>query len=169
MRPMCQRLSLPLLVLVLLTGVSRISTGQGRALAVVGGAWEYDLSGTGTSGFGGLRLELPVHRFLVVEPGLTYAHYSTQFDAGVNYLIPELQAQIQVPGRWVRPFLGAGVGFAYAWAGGATATDLSLSGSAGLRVRLAELWSARTELRARSIDPFHGTIAEWTVGIARRF
>jgi hypothetical protein len=170
MRPTCQRLLVPVVVLALLAGVTpRISVGQGRALALVGGAWEYDLSGTGTSGFGGLRLELPVNRLLVIEPGLTYARYSTQFELGVNYLLPEIQAQLQVPGRWVRPFLGGGLGLAYAWAGGATATDLTVSGSAGARVRLAELWSARAELRARSINPFHGTVAEWTLGIARRF
>ena len=145
------------------------SAAQSRALAVVGGAWEYDLSGTGTSGFGGLRLELPIRRFLLIEPGLTYAHYSSQFDLGVSYLLPEIQAQIQIPGTWIRPFLGGGIGLSYAWAGGASATDLSLSGSAGVRVRLAEMWSARAELRARSIDPFHNTIAEWTLGIARRF
>jgi hypothetical protein len=67
----------------------------------------------------------------------------------------------------LRPFLGGGLGVAFAWAGGATATDLTVSAGAGLRVRLAELWSGRAELRVRSIDPFHGTVAEWTLGIAR--
>jgi hypothetical protein len=170
MRPMWRRVLVPVVVLAFVGIVMpRTGAGQGRALAVVGGAWEYDLSGTGTTGFGGLRLELPVGRLLVIEPGLTYARYSTQFDQGVNYLLPEVQAQLQAPGRWVRPFLGAGLGLAYAWAGGANATDLTLSGSAGVRVRLSELWSARAELRARSIDPFHGTVAEWTLGVARRW
>jgi hypothetical protein len=169
MHPTCRQVATALGALGIFLSVPGTSAAQGRALAVVGGAWEYDLSGTGTSVFGGLRLELPVRRFLVIEPGLTYAHYSSQFDQGVSYLLPEVQAQIQVPGRWVQPFLGGGVGLSYAWADGGSATDLSLSGSAGLRVRLAELWSARAELRVRSIDPFHKTIAEWTVGIARRF
>lgn len=170
MRPTCQRYLVPVVVLALLTVLTpRICVGQGRALALVGGAWEYDLSGTGTSGFGGLRLELPMDRFLVIEPGLTYARYSTQFALAVNYLLPEIQVQLQIPGRRVRPFLGGGLGLAYAWAAGANATDLSLSGSAGARVRLTGLWSARAELRVRSIDPFHGTVAERTLGIARRF
>lgn len=143
--------------------------GQDRALALVGGAWQYDLSGTGTSAFGGLRLELPVGRVFVVEPGLTYAHYSSQFQTGVSYLLPEVQAQVQVPGRWVRPFLGGGVGLSHAWSGGGSADDLTLTGSVGTRVRVTDLWSARAELRVRSIDPFHATVAEWTLGIARRF
>src|SRR6266540_1955684 len=170
MHPTCRRRRITLGALGMLALiVPGVSGAQTRALAVVGGAWEYDLSGTGTSGFGGLRLELPIRRMLLIEPGLTYAHYSSQFDLGVSYLLPEIQAQIQVPGTWARPFLGGGVGLSYAWAGGASATDLSLSGSLGVRVRMAEMWSARAELRARSIDPFHGTVAEWTLGIARRF
>jgi hypothetical protein len=144
------------------------ATGQGRALGAVGGAWEYDLSGTGTSGFGGVRLEMPVSSVVIIEPGLTYAQYSPQFGGRVHYLIPELQAQLQVPGR-VSPFLGAGGGLSYAWGEGASATDLTLSAGVGTRVRFSELWSARAEFRARSIDPFHSTIAEWTLGISRRF
>jgi hypothetical protein len=105
----------------------------------------------------------------VIEPGLTYAHYSTQFGRGVSYLLPEIQAQIQVPGRCVRPFLGGGVGLSHAWVSGASANDLTLSAGAGTRVHLAELWSGRAELRVRAIDPFHGTVAEWTLGVARQF
>jgi hypothetical protein len=157
------------LVLVWLALIPQVGVGQARALAVVGGAWQYDLSGTGTSGFGGLRLELPVARLFVIEPDLTYARYSTQFGSSVNYLIPELQAQIQVPGSTIRPFLGGGVGLAHAWAEGDQATDLSLSAGLGTRIRLGALWTARAELRVRSIDPFHGTVAEWTAGIARQF
>jgi hypothetical protein len=76
---------------------------------------------------------------------------------------------VQYPGRVLRPFLGAGLGLSYAWGGGASATDLTLTGGIGTRVRLTEVWGARAELRARSIDPFHNTIAEWTLGVARRF
>jgi hypothetical protein len=149
--------------------VPQAISAQTRALAVVGGAWQYDLSGTGTSGFGGLRLELPVSRTFLIEPGLTYASYSTQFDQGVSYLLPEVQAQLQIPGKWIRPFVGGGVGLSYAWASGTSATDLTLSGGVGLRGRLTEMWSARGELRVRAIDPSHGSVAEWTLGLARRF
>jgi opacity protein-like surface antigen len=144
------------------------AAGQGRALALVGGAWEYDLSGTGTTGFGAVRLELPQAPFLVIEPGVTYARYSPQFGGHVNYLIPELQAQLQIPGR-ISPFLGAGAGPSFAWGGGATSADLSLTAGVGTRVHFTEQWSARAEFRARSIHPFHNTIVEWTLGVARRF
>lgn len=154
---------------MLVLAVPHLSSAQERALAVVGGAWEYDLSGTGTTGFGGLRLEWPVNRVVLLEPALTYARYTSQFGVGINYLIPELQGQVQLPGPVLRPFIGGGLGMSFAWRGGASATDLTLSAGVGTRIRLAELWSARAEFRARSIDPFHSTIAEWTLGIARRF
>jgi Outer membrane protein beta-barrel domain len=154
-------------MLVLATPLTGLA--QERALGVVGGVWEYDLSGTGTTGFGGLRLEWPLHRVFLVEPALTYSRYTAQFGTAVNYLIPEVQGQVQYPGRVLRPFLGAGLGLSYAWADGASATDLTLTAGVGTRVRVTEFWSVRGELRARSIDPFHATIAEWTLGVARRF
>jgi hypothetical protein len=149
--------------------VPQVGVAQERALGIVGGAWSYDLSGTGTSAFGGLRAEFTVARPVVIEPGLTYARYSSQFGPSVNYLIPEIQGQLQIPGSTLRPFLGAGIGFAYAWAEGEHVTDLSLSAGLGTRVRLSEDWSARAELRVRSIDPWTGNAAEWTAGIAHRF
>jgi hypothetical protein len=71
-------------------------------------------------------------------------------------------------GVWSDHF-GGGLGMSFAWTGGASTTDLTLSAGIGTRIRLTGLWSARVELRARSIDPFHNTVAEWTLGMARRF
>lgn len=156
-----------------LLGFSRPSEAQsssGRAVAVVGGMAQYDLSGTGTIGFMGTRIELPVGRFVIVEPALTYSRYTPQFsDVATSLLFPEVQLQAQMPTRLVRPFVGVGIGPAFAWDAGQSDTDLSLSGGAGARFRLSELWGARAELRVRAIDPFHGSIVEWTVGFARGF
>ena len=136
---------------------------------LAGGAFQYDLSGVGTTGFGALRVELPLTRFVLVEPGLTYARYTPQFaDFAASLLFPEVQLQVQTAGR-VRPFLGAGLGPAFAWGGGASETELSLSGGAGVRADISPSWGARAELRIRAIDPFTGTAAEWTAGISRRF
>ena len=106
---------------------------------------------------------------VLVEPGLTYARYTPQSDGvSVSLLFPEVQLQVQTAGR-VRPFFGAGIGPAFAWGGGASETELSLSGGAGIRADLSPDWGVRGELRIRAIDPFHGTAAEWTAGISRRF
>jgi hypothetical protein len=112
---------------------------------------------------------LTVARPVAIEPGLTYARYSSQFGPSVNYLIPEIQGQLQIPGSTLRPFPGGGIGFAYAYAEGEHVTDLSLSAGLGTRVRLSEDWSARAELRVGSIDPWTGNAAERTSGIAHRF
>jgi hypothetical protein len=74
----------------------------------------------------------------------------------------------QLPGRAIRPFVGSGLGVAFAWRGGASALDLTLSAGASVRVKLLGPWKGRAELRVRSIDPFHNTVAEWTFGIARQ-
>jgi len=162
-------LVLGVLGMLVLAAAPNPSLAQERALGVVGGVWDYDLSGTGKTGFGGLRLEWPLNRVFLLEPALTYSRYTEQFGSAINYLISEYQGQVQYPGRVLRPFLGAGLGLSYAWGGGVSATDLTLTGGIGTRVRLTDVWSARAELRARSIDPFHNTIAEWTLGVARRF
>jgi hypothetical protein len=170
MRARLLRAVITLGVLTLAAGaLPRRGLAQVQALALVAGAWSYDLSGTGTTGFGGLRLEMPVQRLVVIEPGLTYARYTSQGGQGVSYLIPEFQGQLQIPGRVVRPFLGAGLGLALVWAGLGSTADLALSSSAGVRVRLGDRWTGRAELRVRSIDPFHGSVAEWAFGFARRF
>lgn len=107
---------------------------------------------------------------VLVEPGLTYARYTAQGGGPhINYLIPEVQGQLQVPGHAVRPFLGGGIGIAYAWAEGEHTTDLTLSAGIGDRARLEENWIGRAEFRVRAIDPFHGNAAEWTQGLAHRF
>jgi hypothetical protein len=150
-------------------GRGHSSAAPDRALAVVGGAFQYDLSGTGTTGFGGVRLEWPLARYFLAEPGLTYARYTPQGVGGaVSLLFPEVQLQLVRPGGLLRPFVGVGAGPALALGGGASESELALSAGAGLRMRLAPEWSGRAELRLRAIDPWTGSAAEWTIGLARR-
>jgi Outer membrane protein beta-barrel domain len=141
---------------------------SGRALAAAGGVVQYDLSGTGTTAFGAVRLELPLTSVVLLEPGLSFSRYDAQFGSSVSLLFPEVQLQVQGRGV-VSPYLGVGVGPAFAFAEGQSATDLSLSGALGLRVRVDPQWRIGGELRIRAIDPFHGTTAEWGLGVSRRF
>lgn len=136
-------------------------------LALVGGAWQYDLSGTGTTWFAGARAALPLGGPLLIEPGLTYARYTTQGGTASNLLFPEAQLQVELLRDRYRPFLGVGAGPAFI-SGGGSNTELSLTASAGLRAQITPLWGVRGELRVRSIDPWVGTAAEWTVGLSRR-
>ncbi len=142
---------------------------RGPAVALAGGVFQYDLSGTGNTPFAAVRVEVPLTSYLLVEPGAAYTNYEAQFGDRISIFIPEVQLQLQTPTRVVRPFLGVGAGGAFAWGGGDSDTQLTLSAGAGVRVRVSEPWWARAELRLRSIDPWHGAAAEWTVGLARRF
>lgn len=139
---------------------------------LVGGAFQYDLDGTGTVPFGGIRLTLPMHRWVLLEPALTYAAYENDAGANIPLLIPEAQVQ----GRWtlgrVDPFVGVGLGGVFDLRedrGGKDLVVSTLSAAAGARARLGRGWSARAELRVRGVDDFAGSAAEWTLGIARAF
>ncbi len=140
---------------------------HGRALAIVAGPFQYDLSGTGTSVFGAARVELPLGSVVVVEPGLTVGRYDAQFGSTVTLLFPEIQLQLQSRGS-VSPYLGVGAGPAFAFSEGASDSELALSTAVGLRVRTQSGWGVRGELRVRAIDPFAGTTAEWGLGVSRR-
>jgi opacity protein-like surface antigen len=150
------------------TAEAQVQQSSGRALAVAGGVVQYDLSGTGTTAFGAVRLDVPLTSVVLLEPGLSFSRYGTQFGPSVSLLFPEVQLQVQGRGV-VSPYIGVGVGPAFAFAEGYSETDLSLSGALGLRVRVDPQWRIGGELRVRAIDPFTGTTAEWGLGVSRRF
>ena len=137
--------------------------------SVLAGASQFDLSGTGTTALVSARLEAEVRRWLVAEAALNIFRPDEQFSRQVRYTVPEVQLQVQVPGRVVRPYLGAGGGFVFA--GDCQRRRGTASGAAGLRVALpGGRLDARGELRARGIGRyFSGSTAEWTAGIGYRF
>jgi hypothetical protein len=138
------------------------------ALAVVAGVSQYDLSGTGTTAFGAVRLELPIGERLVVEPGLTYLPYESQGGRRTHHLLPEVQLQVQTR-RTIRPYLGVGVGSSWAVTPGRDFHDLTLSAATGVRVLTRSGWILGGELRVRTIDPWTGTTGDWGLRIARTF
>lgn len=148
---------------------SSIATTRPRyAAAVVAGASQFDLSGTGTTGFIGARLEADARSWLVTEAALGYLHPKEQSGSRTHYLITEAQLQAQIPGRVVRPYLGGGGGF-FSGSNGRGRRGTA-SGSVGLRVAMSQLLDARGELRVRGIGKsFGGATAEWTLGVGYRF
>jgi hypothetical protein len=141
------------------------------AVAIIGGAVQYDLSGTGTRGFGGVRAQVPVLRHLVVEPGVTYMNYRLQGilrGPRVAMWFPEVQLQAELPLGAVRPYLGAGAGIAVASLLDERDVEATASVTGGARVALPGGWGAGGELRVRAVDPFTGTTAEWGVFLSRR-
>jgi len=145
------------------------------AFSLSAGAFQYDLSGTGTSAMFAPRIELPLSRVFLAEGGATVARPEQQFGATTTYLIAELQLQAQAPlaaGR-VAPYLGLGGGIAQdrrpSQYGGLQST-YTASAATGVRYWLTDRVGLRGELRVRGIGTtFGGSSAEWTLGVARRF
>lgn len=143
------------------------------ALALVAGAFQYDLSGTGTEPFVALRLDLPMSEHVIAEPNLGYVSYTTQGGDPIRHLTAEVQLQGSWPiGRW-RPYLGAGAGGFLdlrKQRDGGEFARATVSAAAGMRVDLLAQLGARAELRVRGIgEGFSGSAAEWSAGISRSF
>ena len=143
------------------------------ALGLVAGVAQYDLSGTGTEGFFGLRLDLPMSEYVFAEPGFVYMSYRSQGGDLIRHLTAEVQVQGSYPlGRW-RPYLGAGAGGFFdlrKQRGGAELVRPTFSGAGGTRVDLTGALGARAELRVRGVGKgFNGTIAEWSAGLSWSF
>lgn len=131
-------------------------------MAVAGGPSSYDLSGTGTLAIAGAGYEWPVAPFFLVEPGLRYFAYRPQLSAGTtHFLFPEVSLQLQVPGGPFRPYLGGGAGTSFEF-GATDEVAVTLHGAVGFRL-LFDGWGLRPELRLRSIDPFAGVTADYTL------
>jgi hypothetical protein len=138
------------------------------AFSVVGGVSQFDLSGTGSTPFAAVRLEVPITAF-ILEGSLGALRPKEQIGTR-TYIVPEAQLQWQLFPIVIHPYLGAGVGWFRAVSGpDPHPNDLTVSASGGVRVNLpfAGL-RLRGELRVRGIGPgFTGSAAEWTVGLGR--
>ncbi|MBW3533929.1 MAG: outer membrane beta-barrel protein [Gemmatimonadetes bacterium] len=142
------------------------------SVTLVAGVFQYDLEGTGAVPFGGVRLPLPMHRWIVLEPAITYAAYESQGGDNIPLLTPEVQVQGRLDLGRVDPFLGLGIGGTFDLRenrGGEELVVSTYSVGAGARGWLGRGWSLRGELRVRGIDGFTGSAAEWTVGVGRTF
>lgn len=136
-------------------------------VSVAGGPSDYDLSGTGTALAVGAQLPWRPGRPFVVEPGVMFFTYSSQFETRISYLMPEVSVQVQAELKRVRPFAGVGAGAAFRISG-PNETELTLHATAGMRVELSRAWGLRGELRVRSVDPWVGTTADFLFGVGRR-
>ena len=85
-------------------------TGSRLTLSGLAGPSPYDLSGTGTGFAAALEFNWRPMPGLVIEPGVTYFTYQSQFSQQIHYLMNELSVQGELPLGRVRPFLGGGAG-----------------------------------------------------------
>lgn len=138
------------------------------SVAITAGVFNFDLSGTGTTGAIAGRAAVPVSRALAVEGHLLMAWPDQQFgDSTVTAIDGQLQYHWRA-GR-VRPFVGGGLGVFLNRGEGFSDTDVSLSVAGGARVHLSGRVSAIGEFRLRGVEwDFVGSTAEVMGGVSFR-
>ncbi len=139
--------------------------------SIVGGVSQWDLSGTGTSPFVGVRIDRELNSVFLGEAGVTAMRPAEQFGERVTYLFPEVQLQAQLPFRVVRPYLGVGGGYGLASSRGEHSTEGTVAGAGGVRILVPNSSTTlRAELRIRGVGTgLTGATAEWTLGVGHRF
>jgi hypothetical protein len=158
---------------ILLTFAFFLGAGRAQAqlpipsMTVMAGVSQYDLSGTGKTPFGAIRLNVPL-LFANVEGSLGVMHPDESGGAH-TYIIPEAQLQWELFPLLVKPYVGLGGGMFRAISGpGDHTSRITGSASAGVRVGLPLVGAGfRAELRVRCIgSSCGGSSAEWTAGVS---
>jgi hypothetical protein len=138
-------------------------------ISLLAGPSPYDLGGVGTAFAMNLGFAWrPLHRVLVVEPGLGYLRYTTGLDARSTWLFPELSVQAEAHIGSLRPYLGGGVGQSRWSEGGHSAWDDTIHGVVGARISVFGSWGVRAEMRVRGIRPGSGSTTDLGFGFTRR-
>lgn len=143
-----------------------------EAVAVSNGAFNFDLSGTGTTPSVGVSADWPLTNNVLIEGGIVVARPQQQFGR-TTYIIPEAQLQYRWQlGRFM-PFVGGGVGAGIDFRNelfGGTRTDLALSTTGGLRAKINDSLGVRGEFRLRGFGrDFSGSGAEIRGGLFWNF
>ncbi len=138
------------------------------ALGVAAGPASYDLSGTGTSFVIAVNAEYSPLKPVIWEARLVYFQYKSQADINYRILMPEIGVQVFIPVGSVQPYLGVGAGISTV-VSGPKDTELTLHTAFGLRVIASRNFGLRGEIRIRSVDPWSGTIADFTGGLTYSF
>jgi hypothetical protein len=133
---------------------------------IVVGAADYDLSGTGVVPIAGVSVERYIHRRWRIQTYVAYLqHETTAADTRTHYVLPEAQLHVQiVPTRVIRPYIGIGGGAAIQRSG-RWHIHPTLSFSSGMRILVTPRWTLGGELRIRSVRPWTGSTADWSIGI----
>lgn len=142
----------------------------GPAVSLSAGSRVYE-GGAGLALAVALRAEYPISPFFLVEAAGSVANPVDGVSLSTTSVF-ELQAQAQLPGGRVVPYLGAGAGFARFRRGEAGTAEegavLSVGGGAriGMRRQLGLVADARLRVAASGDADAHGDV---TVGLRYRF
>lgn len=138
-------------------------SASAQSLTVAGGASSYDLSGTGTSWVASARVDGALAPTLRWQAGVALFRYEAQFDRDVTLVLPEAGLEWHPPVPGLPLYLGAGVG--YDFESGGFEDEATLYGALGLDLSVAPGLSLRPEVRVRAVDPWVGTMGDFTLGL----
>lgn len=153
--------------LLLAVGPDAADAQRATAVTAGGGAAPYDLVGVGTAWVAGVELTAPAGELLLAEAGGRVLRYETRSREHVTHVFPSVGLYLDAGGRDVRFYAGGGAGASLVAEGPGDA-DLTLHGAGGFRVRIRPRWLVRPEMRVRSVDPWAGVTAEFTLGVTHR-
>lgn len=150
------------------------------SVGLVAGAFSYELDGEGTVPLVGLRLDLPLARYVAVEARFQFAEYQAvipQDDGSVEKPhVPLLMGDFQFQGRYpvwrVTPYLGAGAGGVVDFRDDRQDrkfVDLTFTASGGFLVPITERLEAMGELRLRGIGDVRVDVIEAVAGVSLSF
>jgi hypothetical protein len=144
------------------------SAAHGQGVTFAAGGSRYDLQGsTGTGLVGAIRFGIPFRTYVIAEPGLTFLRWKSIVGTTQTYLIGEISFQVQGYLGRLRPYVGSGIGISSPSraAPGANQNYFTLHAAAGARFYVSRGFGIRAELRARAIQPWHGSSYDLTVGV----
>ncbi len=153
------------------------------SVAVMGGAFSYDIDGRGDGvvGFGALRFRLPLSRYVMLEPSIGRTRFtaeldSTRVEAGadeeVGLLLVDFQVQIQLPSGRLRPYVGLGAGGVLDLRDARSPDDYVVSTftlAGGLALDLGAGFGLRAEARGRFLDETQSSALEYALGLSLDF
>lgn len=134
-----------------------------------GGVANYDLSGEGNGFVVGPHVDHDITRGWFARGSVTVLFLEDAFGYRRSQALPELSLGKRTRrGKAITPYLGAGIGLRAPLSGSAQSV-VTLNAFMGLEGRVSPQWSVALEVLGRAVDPWQGTTAELTVGVARHF
>jgi hypothetical protein len=149
-------------LLMALPGPGGVARAQ--EITVAAGAASYDLSGVGTSWTAAARYGQLLAGRVSLELGAALFGYETQGASDRVFLMPEVGVGAKLPAGPVAFTISAGGGLSAALKGGEE-TQATLHAALSLEIPAAGRVALRPAVRYRAVDPWAGTVFEYTLGV----
>jgi hypothetical protein len=137
------------------------------------GVGSYDLAGVDEPSVVSLRVSRNVVPLLAVEASVTHTRLEQDYnlpDERTTFVMPEVQAQLQLPLGLFAPYVGAGAGMSFASADQQSDEEVTFNAGAGLRLDLPMGLGLGVDARARTFGTgFTASGVDLSFGVSYRF